>query len=129
MFPLLHKLIKKGESFDTLAAKYTERGGFKAKGGNWGLRNANFNDLCKKAFTLEKPGDISDLYKNYGGYSIIRLNKKLPSKLKTYKEAKNEVAASYQEFEARRLANIYLSSLVKKYNPVFYSERLSEAFK
>jgi len=123
------KLYKQGESFDTLASKYTERGGFKKKGGNWGMRRADFNDLTKKASTLKNPGEISDLYQNYGGYSLIRLNKRIPAHKKTFKEAKNEVAAAYQEIQAHNLENEYLRKLEKKYEPVILQENLSEAFK
>ncbi len=122
-------LIKKGANFDTLAAKYTERAGFKKKGGRWGLRDAKYNNLTQKAFTLSKPGEVSGLFKNYGGYSIIKLNKKIPAYRKTFKEAKNEATAAYQEMEARKLENEYLAKLDKKYKPKIFPEKLSEAFK
>lgn len=123
------ELIKQGENFDTLAAKYTERSKYKEKGGNWGLREAKLNDLSEKAFSLDKPGDISDIYKNFGGYSIVRLNVKDPAREKTFEEAKNEVTAAYQELQAHNLENEYLRKLEKKYEPVIYKENLSEAFK
>lgn len=122
-------LIKKGANFDTLAAKFTERPGFKFKAGKWKLRNINFNNLYQKAFTLNKPGDISGLFKNYGGHSILRLNKKIPAHKKTFKEAKNEVTAAYQEMQAHKLENEYVSKLDKKYQPIIYPNKLSEAFK
>jgi len=123
------ELLKQGESFDTLATKFTERSTYKEKGGNWGLRNANFNDITKKAFTLMKPGEISEPFPNFGGNSLIRLNKREPAREKTFEEAKNEVSAAYQELQAHNLENEYLRILENKYEPVFYPDKLSEAFK
>ena len=123
------KLLKQGESFDTLATKYTERSTYKEKGGNWGIREANFNDITKKAFTLMKPGEISEPFQNFGGFSLIRLNKREPAREKTFEEAKNEVSAAYQELQAHNLENEYLRILKNKYEPVLYTDRLSEAFK
>lgn len=129
LIKLYTDMLKKGADFDTLAAKYTERPGFKKKAGAWGLKNVNFNNLAQKAFTLKNPGDISELFKNFGGYSILKLNKKIPAHPKTFKEAKNEVTAAYQEAEARKIENEYLSRLDKKYKPKIFSNKLSEAFK
>ncbi len=123
------ELIKQGENFDSLAAKYTERGGFKKKAGGWGLRDAKYNNLTEKAFTLKNPGDVSGLFKNYGGHSILKLNKKIPAHTKTFKEAKNEITAAYQEMQARKLENEYLRKLDKKYKPTIFPNKLSEAFK
>jgi len=123
------ELIKKGENFDSLAAKYTERPGFKKKAGAWGLRDVKYNNLAQKAFTLKNPGDVSGLFKNYGGFSILRLNKKVPAQIKTFKEAKNEVTVAYQEIQARKLENEYLRKLEKKYKPIIFPNKLSEAFK
>ena len=123
------ELIKKGANFDTLAAKYTERPGFKLKAGNWKLKDINYNNLYQKAFTLNKPGEISGLFKNYGGHSILRLNKKILAREKTFKEAKNEATAAYQEMQAHKLENEYLRKLDKKYQPIIFPNKLSEAFK
>ncbi|MCH8169671.1 MAG: peptidylprolyl isomerase [Bacteroidetes bacterium] len=123
------ELIKKGENFDTLAAKYTERPGFKKKAGSWGLREAKYNNLTQKAFTLKNPGDISGLFKNYGGHSILRLNKKIPAHVKTFEEAKNEATSAYQEMQAHKLENEYLRKLDEKYKPINFPNKLSEAFK
>ena len=129
LIKLYTDMLKKGADFDTLAAKYTERPGFKKKAGAWGLKNVNFNNLAQKAFTLKNPGDISELFKNFGGYSILKLNKKIPAHPKTFKEAKNEVTAAYQEMQARKLENEYLRKLDKKYKPTIFPNKLSEAFK
>ena len=123
------ELIKKGENFDTLAAKFTERPGFKKKAGSWGLREAKYNNLTQKAFTLKNPGDISGLFKNYGGHSILRLNKKIPAHVKTFEEAKNEATSAYQEMQAHKLENEYLRKLDEKYKPINFPNKLSEAFK
>lgn len=121
--------LRNGEiDFDSLAKK-TERAGMIAKEGKYDLTATGSSDLARVAFDLEKEGDISDIYPNSGGYSIIRLDKKDPARIKTFEEAKPEVTGAVQELESKRLENVYLDSLKKKYKPVIYYDNLKKAFK
>ena len=78
---------------------------------------------------MKKAGDYSSLISNAGGFSIVRLNSKEPSRLKTFDEAKAEVSGAFQEFESKRLEQKYLDSLKKRYNPVIHYDKLEQAFK
>jgi peptidyl-prolyl cis-trans isomerase SurA len=121
--------IKNGEvSFDSLAKK-TERASVMLKEGKYDITPTANSDLARVAFDLEKEGDISDIYPNSGGFSIIRLDKKDPARLKTFEEAKAEVTGAFQELESKRLENQYIESLKKKYQPVIYYDNLKKAFK
>lgn len=121
--------IRKGEiEFDSLARK-TERASMMSKEGKYDIMSISNSDLARIAFDLEKEGDISDIYPNSGGFSIIRLDKKDPARIKTFEEAKAEVTGAFQEVESKRLENQYIESLKKKYNPVIYYDNLKKAFK
>lgn len=121
--------IRNGEvDFDSLAKK-TERASVMLKEGKYDITPTANSDLARIAFDLEKEGDISDIYPNSGGYSIIRLDKKDPARIKTFEEAKAEVTGAFQELESKRLENQYIESLKKKYQPVIYYDNLKKAFK
>jgi peptidyl-prolyl cis-trans isomerase SurA len=121
--------LKNGEiDFDSLAKK-TERASMINKQGKYDLTATSSSDLARVAFDLEKEGDISEKFPNSGGFSIIRLDKKDPARLKTFEEAKPEVAGAYQELESKRLENLYIDSLKKKYKPVIYYDNIKKAFK
>jgi len=121
--------IKNGEvEFDSLAAK-TERAALMLKKGKYDISPIANSELAKVAFNLEKEGDISEIYPNSGGFSIIRLDKKDPARLKTFEEAKAELTGAFQELESKRLENQYIESLKKKYKPVIYYDNLKKAFR
>lgn len=123
------KQLNSGASFDTLASKFTERPGFKEKAGRFDLVDAKSNQLAIEADKLKKPGDYSSVISNAGGFSILRLNSKEPSRLKTFEEARAEVSGAFQEYESKRLEREYLDGLKKRYNPQIYYDKLDKAFK
>ncbi len=121
-------LIKSGENFDSLCAKFTERRTSKVPGGHWKLDNINHNDLYQKAWSMDTVGQFSDIYKNFGGYSIIRLDVKEPARTKTYEEAKAEVSSDYQEMRTKQLQQEYTDKLNKKFNPVIDYQKFENIF-
>ena len=124
----VYSLLQKGEKFDSLATKYTERPEYKASAGHYGLIIANSTYLAKVADSL-KPGEFCRPVKDGGGYSIVKLNAVDPSHPKTFEEAKAEVSGAYQDDESKRLEQNYVESLNKIYKPETYNEKLKEAFK
>ncbi|NUN07647.1 MAG: peptidylprolyl isomerase [Ignavibacteriaceae bacterium] len=124
-----HSLLKKGEDFDTLAAKHTERPGFKEKAGRFQLLSINSSQLSMEANKLNNPGDFSEPFPMSGGYSIVKLIRKEPARIKTFEEARAEVSGSFQEEESKRLENSYVDRLYQTYKPVTHSEELGKAFK
>ncbi len=121
--------LQNGADFDSLAAKVTERNGFKQKKGNWGFQDVKGSQMATIANQLEKPGDYTTPTSTSGGYSIIKLISRDPSHVKTFDEAKAEVAGAFQEAESKKLEDEYLQSLKKRYDPVFYYDELTKAFK
>lgn len=123
----IHKMLKAGEEFDSLAAKYTERPGFKEKNGYHGIKPYLDNILSQKADQL-KEGQFSEPFKNTNGFSIVKLIKKHPASIKTFEEALPEVSGAVQEIESKRLENDYLEFLKSNYKPRIYYDRLSKTF-
>jgi peptidyl-prolyl cis-trans isomerase SurA len=124
-----YELLKKGENFDSVAAKYTERPGYAEKAGNYGLVEINSSALAEEGNKLKYPGDYSGPFANAGGYSIVKLFVKEPSRTKTFEEAKAEVSGAFQEAESKRLEQEYIDKLKNKYKAVIHYDNLEQAFK
>ncbi|CUT04103.1 peptidylprolyl isomerase [Candidatus Chrysopegis kryptomonas] len=119
--------LKNGALFDSLAEKYTERPGMKEKKGDWGLVSSSENEIAWKAWNM-KVNEISEPIKFQGGYSIIKVTGKEPSRVKTFEEAFSEVASAVQEQELKRLEKEWVESLKKKYKVVINEKALEKAF-
>ncbi|MFH1197844.1 MAG: peptidylprolyl isomerase [bacterium] len=124
-----YDLVKNGENFDSVAVKYTQRPKYKAQAGRWGITDVSTTESSRKAFDLAKPGDISETFAVGNGFAFVRLNEKHPARVKTFEEAKAEVASLFQEQESKRLEEEYVQKLKAKYNPQAYYEELEKAFK
>ncbi len=124
-----YSLLQKGENFDSVAAKYTERPGFKEKAGIWGLHDVSSSPLSSEAYKLKEPGDYSKPFPYQNGYSIVMLISKDPSHIKTFEEAKAEVSGAYQEIDSKNLEKDYIDSLDKLYKPKIFYNKLDKAFK
>jgi peptidyl-prolyl cis-trans isomerase SurA len=124
-----YSLLKKGENFDSLAVKYTERPGYTEKAGNYGLTDVKTSPLAEEAAKLTNIGDYSNPFPGTGGFSIVKLVAKDPSRTKTFEEAKAEVSGAFQESESKRLEQEYIDKLKSIYKPVMYNDNLEKAFK
>ena len=121
--------LAEGADFDSLAKKYTERPGYQQKEGNWGIQEVSKSEASKAAYSLNAEGQYSKPFRNGGGWSIVKLNKKLPSAKKAFEDAKAEVASAFQESESKRLENDYVSRLKEQYKPKVFYDQLQNAFK
>jgi peptidyl-prolyl cis-trans isomerase SurA len=123
----IYKKYENGEEFDTLAAQYTERPGYKEKHGYHGIKPVLDNQLSMKADQL-KEGQVTEPIAHADGYSIVKLIKKHPAGQKTFEEALPEVSGSLQELESKRLEKEYLDFLKSNYKPEIYYDTLEKAF-
>lgn len=123
----IYSQLKNGVPFDSLVVKYTERAGMKEKKGDWGLVEASENELTWTAWNM-KVNEISEPIKFQGGYSIIKVTGKEPSRVKTFEEAFGEVAGALQEQELKRLEKEWVENLKKKYKVVINEKALEKAF-
>jgi len=123
----IYSQIKNGVPFDSLVVKYTERAGMREKLGDWGLVASSENEIAWKAWNM-KVNEISEPIKFQGGYSIIKVTGKEPSRIKTFEEAFSEVASAVQEQELKRLEREWVENLKKKYRVVISEKTLEKAF-
>ncbi len=60
-----YSMLQKGDNFDSLAAQYTERLGYKEKAGNFGLQDVKSSKLAEEANKLSKTGDLQRTCSDY----------------------------------------------------------------
>jgi parvulin-like peptidyl-prolyl isomerase len=124
----LYKRIRdKGENFDTLAAHFTERPSYKEKAGHWGLMTKDENEMSKKAFPLAVD-DVSQPFSNQAGYSIVKINRRVPITQKNFKEARQEVASQYQDELSNELRMKWVEELRKKYHLQIFYKPVEDAY-
>ena len=123
----VYKMLTDGKNFDSLAAQYNKRRNLSGKSGN--SDNINDSEMSIKANSLLKVGDYSEAFKVKSGWSIVRLNEKIPSRIKTYDEALPELSSAFQESESKRLEEEYNSGLKEFYKPNYFYNELENAFK
>ncbi len=123
-----YQMLKDGVDFDSVAFKYTERPGFKAKYGRHGFKDVSDSELSKQAYTLTE-NDYSDIFAADGGWAIVILRKKNSERVKTYEEALPQLSSAFQESESKRLEKDYINSLKDLYQPEYFYDELDNAYK
>jgi peptidyl-prolyl cis-trans isomerase SurA len=121
--------LQNGADFDTLAAKHTERPGYKRKNGKYELVDVSSSELAEKANALKNVGDYSEPFEVKGGWSIVRLDERLEARIQTFEEALPQLASEYQDAETKRLENEYVNSLKEFYQPEYFYDELENAYK
>lgn len=111
--------LKAGDSFEKLAKEYSEDPGSANLGGDLGLfpQGMMVPEFDKVVFAM-KEGQVSDPVKTQFGYHLIKLVKIQPKHVKSFKEAKGEVAELYRKMEAEKL---YFDQL-EKLNTAAYEQ-------
>jgi peptidyl-prolyl cis-trans isomerase SurA len=125
----IYDQLSAGADFNELAAEVTERPGYKEKAGLYPLTEIRSSLLATEVNKLRRNGEFTQPFQNAGGYSILRLNEKEASRIKTFDEARAEVSGAFQEAESKRLDQAYLDSLKRKYAPEAYYDKLESAFR
>jgi peptidyl-prolyl cis-trans isomerase SurA len=119
--------IRNGADFDSLVINFTERSGMKEKNGRYELQAVGTTEFSKAVSELS-PGEFTEVIPNTGGFSILRLDLKEPSRVKTFDEARAEVSGAFQEAESKRLEQDYIQRLKLIYKPVINYDKLHLAF-
>jgi peptidyl-prolyl cis-trans isomerase D len=98
------KRAEGGEDFGKLATEFLQDPGSAQKGGDlgWADRKAYVAPFADAAFSM-KEGEIKGPVKTQFGYHIIKLEGIQPTAVKTFDQAKNDLAAEYRQSEAERL--------------------------
>jgi peptidyl-prolyl cis-trans isomerase D len=89
----LQKQLKAGAAFEALAQQSSDDKESASKGGDLAYLQAGemVPEFEKKAFSLEKAGQVSDPVKTEFGLHLIKLLDKQPEKVKPYGQVKQEV--------------------------------------
>jgi peptidyl-prolyl cis-trans isomerase D len=96
--------IKSGESFETLAKKYSQDPGSAIKGGDldYFARGQMVPEFESAAFSLKK-GEVSDIVKTQFGYHIIKVTAKEAGFDPTFDKVRSKVLAEMQKDEGVKL--------------------------
>lgn len=94
--------LKKGESFEELAQKYSDDPGSASKGGDLGFFGSGMmvKPFEEAVFSLQ-PGGLSELVKTDFGWHIIRLDEIRPAGLRPFDEVKDSIIARLKEERAK----------------------------
>lgn len=86
------------------------------------------NEMSKKAFdfTLD---DVKEPFSFQSGYSIVKLNKRVPTMQKTFDEARQEVASLYQDDLSNELRLEWVNELRNKYKRQINVKVIEDAWK
>ena len=122
-------MVASGYDFDKASSKFNKRDSTNTLPGYTGLVEIDANDLAKHAGELKNIGDISKPFKFENGWSIVKLIKRVPPEVKSFEEAKQEVASALQDKESKELEKKYLDKLDSIYHPKIYYDELRYAFK
>ncbi len=125
---IYRKLIK-GASFDELADSIAN-----LKKSDLHVRlnikdKAETNKITSAVFTLQNPSDYTSPIGIGKIWVIAKLNKKSPSRQKSYKEALPELMSEYQDIESNRLKDEMEKRLENIYHVKFYYDELQKAYK
>ncbi|MCU0424831.1 MAG: peptidylprolyl isomerase [Candidatus Kapabacteria bacterium] len=116
--------------FDSLAAEFTERPGYKERKGKWDpLPATEFTipDEFKKRGA--KIGDVLPPFKFQGGFAISRLSAIQPIRGKTFDEAIPDFAAQFQDMVQKELTQKWLDGLRAKYPVAIEQETFKSLWK
>jgi peptidyl-prolyl cis-trans isomerase SurA len=126
----IYNKIKKGADFEEMAEKHTQRNGYREKKGYWGAFTDEENDLAKIIKEKNvKEGTILEPVKYKKGYSIIKFNKFLPVRQKTFEEAIPDFAPQFQDIMQKELLNNWLTRVKQKFPVKVYEKKIDKIIK
>ncbi|MDP2209712.1 MAG: peptidylprolyl isomerase [Bacteroidota bacterium] len=120
--------LQAGESFEKLADQYNEEPQLIASKGAHGLKSIEEDEFAKMCWDMEIGWISQPIFTEDGGYSILKVNLKEPSRVKTFEEAGVEVSNAFQEYQQKRLETEWLEKIKTKYPVQLFPEQLQKAF-
>lgn len=121
--------LDSGVEFETIVEANSENPRLKNKTGIREFIEVGNNEVAKAAFNLNSSNDISEPFKIGNDWYMVKLYEKIPSKTKSFEEARSEVMGVWQERQSKKLEQEYLNNLHQVYKPKLYYERLYQAKK
>lgn len=115
--------LRKGAKFEELAKKYSDDSASREKGGDIGVlrKGMTVPEFEKKVFSL-KEGSISEPIASPYGYHIVKVEKRIPPKVKSFEEVKDQVQYDYIKEKEREIISKLIEELRNKYKPQVFLE-------
>ncbi len=114
---------KAGEDFMALTKTYNEKKSTQSNEGIVGPFSAKrHGEVGKEAFKLENIGDIAGPIKIGRNFSIIKLQEILPSRQKTFGEAKNVVRSHQRRSMRKQLMEDWMDGIRKRNKVTIYED-------
>ncbi len=119
----IYKSAINGANFEELASQYTQRSGYREKSGKMGLVSGKSNKYAKLLYerNILEPIVVQPIQVE-NGYTIMKINKYEPPRLKTFEEAIPDFASKLQEQYQKELLNNWLNN-IKKTFPVKINQK------
>ncbi len=121
----IKKRLQEGEDFAELARRYSISPSAK-RGGDLGYiqRGQVGREFEEAAFSLKRPGEISDIVKTTFGYHIIRLEDRKPPRQLSFEEVKDEIRQRLREEKRQRALREYIERVKARYKIVINEKLL-----
>lgn len=125
----LYKRALAGEDFGDLASKFTVRQGSREKRGYQGELDAYDNKFSHQLKGEDiKEGMILPPKTYQSGLSIIKINKIITPRPKTFEEAIPDLAPIVQQIKQKQLTENWLSKVRKKHNVEIFEKTIDEIY-
>jgi parvulin-like peptidyl-prolyl isomerase len=119
----------KGENFKKLTLKYNEKESTKVDTGRLGpFEQKRFGLIGNAAFQLQKIGDVSDVVANGKNYSVIQLMDIIPSRTKSFDEARQQASREYRMARTDDAQKALETMLLEKYRLKIQEDKLARAY-
>lgn len=117
---------KSGEDFQKLAWQFNEKESTKRDSGRIGpFEEKRFGLIGKTAFQLQKKGDISEVVPIGKNFSVVQLLDVLPSRTKTWEEAKADARRENRVARTKQLTDDLEKMLLSRYPLDIDEQKLS----
>lgn len=121
----VHAFLQQGESFESLALKYSDDESSKSKGGvlPWFSTGKMVEPFENAAFTLENDGDISEPFlTSYGWHIVKRLGYKAPASFKEVEKTLTKKVSRDSRADVTKTS--FINKLKREYAFKLYSKRV-----
>jgi len=125
----LYIRAKAGEDFAELAAKFTVRQGYRELSGHHGELDAVDNKFSRQLKGEEiKDGTIIAPKPYQSGFSIIKINKVIKPREKTFEEAIPDMAPAVQQLKQKKLVKNWLKDVRERHKVEIYEKTINEIY-
>lgn len=119
----------KGENFTSLTLRFNEKESSKPDTGRIGpFEEKRFGLLGKTAFQLAKAGDVSHVIPIGKNYSVIQLLEVIPSRTKTFEEARTDVRRNARQAFTEEARRALEESVLEKYSLTIKEKALADVW-